>query len=1035
MLRRSTRLSKLKCNKSHNGEGAKSKFNKSVSKTVTIGPKRKHDTCLKEIVGHSKRQKISSELPSIAVFENMTLALTKRDLLKVEILFNNYIGQPPLWREEKLCYFVTYLINSNNLFAIQVLVSQASLFKGDDVKLKGIIALSLFQSSKQGKMDITRYFARQIVFKHGTSGLNIQDEQGNTALHLCQISCAAAQITEFLLRYNVKCNILNKKGQTALMKALENKNIESIILLFNREDGRGGLDNTIKVAEKYGLDKFVTFLSVNANFDDPLIIRAALKCNIEVLDILLTSGCFDVNAKNPDGDNALTALFNSKLLERNAPSTRQSQSTECLELMQNSFEDVIIDYSRYSLSQFSKEEIQVIKHLLLNGANVHIGGHYGIFNSPFHMCCEFKNISLLKMFLCNNYKIDTSDTYVTALEIAIVKGRHDFIDVIAPLVTQLKSAGTYEAEVFCDVIYTALQKGTKEMLVKVLTFIDLVDFPVAMEYACCNSFDIYILLKEMFSKEFNDHVQKEAGNMWLSYAVEYDLFHIVKDLLECKAPINGYGDNSSHPLIYVRSKRVVDALFTYGCDINDPSKNFDIGIAALRKNIIVGKGCNEDDNKDILKSLFDNGLKMTFNVFACLIDEIFPCYKKISKLICFQVHKYDWDLDTIIPNCRLNFCPTLLGKAVKLNYCDWAEALLKKGASQELTTLLTYCIKRRRVPMVKCLLSNGADPNKKNSKAQSPIELAAEDLSIEDDDLLYSDFLQNENDDLFVISMLESNGCFLDGESGHRALINAAKRNSLKIFKKLHGKGAEINRLEFSGNSILDNLLVNYERINSRVLDYEDIIIYILRHGGKIYNTFSLYPFFISDRFSEKYSQFNMELIHSGTFRPLVLSEVDKFYSGSIDYTPFLQALKRNDYNLACHMQECFFMTRSDLFGPNQRLIKYIRGKKYMMESSKTVKKNQIKSWKVLNKFWQSPPSLLQICMAHVSDSLKEDEKLSRQDKVASLGLPYPLGDSLIFRSPNQLRLKKVYLENLDNQRSSNGESDSEDDVNVGDIE
>jgi hypothetical protein len=98
--------------------------------------------------------------------------------------------------------------------------------QGADVNVVDYLGITpLFIASYIGKFKNVH-----MLLKHGASP-NVQDEDGNTALHTNSLETGNPKITEILLQYGADPTITNNEGQTALDIAIENKNSKLINLI------------------------------------------------------------------------------------------------------------------------------------------------------------------------------------------------------------------------------------------------------------------------------------------------------------------------------------------------------------------------------------------------------------------------------------------------------------------------------------------------------------------------------------------------------------------------------------------------------------------------------------------------------------------------------------------------------------------------------------------------------------------------------------------------------------------------------------
>lgn len=133
-----------------------------------------------------------------------------------------------------------------------------------------------------------------------TTDINLQDEHGNTALHLLAISNNSTALTPFLRNSSLDPNIRNHNGQTALHLAVLANNLHAVKSLLAEDDR---VDCT--VFDDYG----------NSPFH-----YAAIQADEELLDFLIDSSKWNAKTDNLFGRNPLhiAAEGTSKCLFRSS---------------------------------------------------------------------------------------------------------------------------------------------------------------------------------------------------------------------------------------------------------------------------------------------------------------------------------------------------------------------------------------------------------------------------------------------------------------------------------------------------------------------------------------------------------------------------------------------------------------------------------------------------------------------------------------------------------------------------------------------
>jgi len=185
----------------------------------------------------------------------------------------------------------------------------------------------------------------------------------------------------------------------------------------------------------------------------------------------------------------------------------------------------------------------------------------------------------------------------------------------------------------------------------------------------------------------------------------------------------------------------------------------------------------------------------------------------------------------------LNSCASSLNELIKKGSLDSIEKKIKKGANvneyKYYRTPLTCAINERNIEIVKLLLENGADANKKDKDGDIPITCAINKRDIE------------------IVKLLLENGADANKEvkKGNTPLIYAVRKGDIEILKYLIKNGADVNATNKYGVSILFIALKEGE---------PSLIDLILSKNPEVVPTKRCVNYFIKTMFSDEKSLHNV---------------------------------------------------------------------------------------------------------------------------------------------------------------------------------
>ena len=157
----------------------------------------------------------------------------------------------------------------------------------------------------------------QFLLEKG-SDVNPEDSSGNTALFIASDSDDldyALKAVELLIHYGAKVNIVNKKGQTAIAKAIYYKNIELVILLLKNQTDIDYLSKGELIIAKYYVEQYGTSQDLLSKIED--------KLSDALADIQIAIGTVDISKI---GDSLSEKM--SGILSKPAPINQLSYAVE-----------------------------------------------------------------------------------------------------------------------------------------------------------------------------------------------------------------------------------------------------------------------------------------------------------------------------------------------------------------------------------------------------------------------------------------------------------------------------------------------------------------------------------------------------------------------------------------------------------------------------------------------------------------------------------------------------------------------------------
>ncbi|XP_005098505.1 serine/threonine-protein phosphatase 6 regulatory ankyrin repeat subunit A [Aplysia californica] len=775
------------------------------------------------------------------------------------------------------------------------------------------------------------------------------DFGGNTPLILCQGTSSAAHITKIILSHSrgAAINVQNLKGETALIKAVQSRNISAVHQLvmaganMNLNDMKG---NTAKsIATAMGMYGLLEVLAKDTGGQGLTPIMTAVRAqNTDLLAALLMSKQFDVDEKVNTGkrgkdsytDTALTMILNSKLDARQ-------------ELLRSS-----IDWKSHlhNFEQLTFKELDIIAMLVRAGANIHVWGRYGYYNSPFQMAVELGDGRLLDVLLKNEKGIGNCDSYATALGVAARNGRCDLIDALTPGMAALERYFVPKQKwnrSFHNTLNDALRVGNEECVGKLLKIFKNIDFDSTITVAIKSGrYPVFLMVQNACLEQFHQQVSGDEGTKWLCAAITSN------------------------------SLAIIENLILNGADVNKCCRSFVNGRctdSALEQAVL-------SNLTEVVKILMKHGATLNIDILTLALSH-HQCMAEMRKLLL----SYD-DID---PN-QINSQGQLpLSVAAFHGDLESVETLIKKGADVNFKgnplsrPALISAVVGKNVEVARYLLDCGADVNTKNPSGETALTKAA------------------RTDDGSIVSLLIEKGAWLNVSNYEdlTALMLAASCKNFPAFRCLMEAGADFDlRCHYNYNETLLTMLLSEKSYSV----FARFIVCLVRHGAKVstgeamlavHNSIALGNFHVLSA-----------LIHYGGFNPTLFKDIHvkktppfckakgfliADFAGV--FSPLCMALLCGHMTVARDMLQASYLTTSDLtLLPRHTKVREFLNRRRFDESVA-----------VLNEMSVSVPSLQQICFVRVSDMCGSEP--GRKEKVRQLELPDSIERSLLFSCRDQL--------------------------------
>lgn len=249
------------------------------------------------------------------------------------------------------------------------------------------------------------------ILVNADANVNIQDVNGNTALHIATDKGYSALIELLLLKANANVNIVNKWGETPLHKAVSAKSEDAVELLL-----------------KHQPDIYAT----NCRHETPLLL-AVVKEHIPIIIHLLSEAILpNQNVRNGTETN----ILDKNRIYINMESQNGETPLSCA---------------------IKKENLDIVKILLEKGADVNYVDKKGRHLTPLFSALETENKDIVEMLLEKDANVNFKSQYgVTPFYAAVLIGNQDVVELLLnnkPDLNIVTSINTLlsEAKQICDI--------------------------------------------------------------------------------------------------------------------------------------------------------------------------------------------------------------------------------------------------------------------------------------------------------------------------------------------------------------------------------------------------------------------------------------------------------------------------------------------------------------------------------------------------------------------------------------------------------
>ena len=821
--------------------------------------------------------------------------------------------------------------------------------------------------------------------------IDISNGAGKTALMIALENSFSTEFLKILLDRgsNAGINLQDSQGETAVMKAVLNKDMDAVILLtglplidLNIRDHKGR--SVADIAELFGLGSFLSLAQDLRRTDDntPLILAVMSGLSDEV-SLLLTTCCMSPNSPGSDGN---TPLMIAACLSSSVTENVNIDITKSL-LQAGANVNEINQFNGYTalMCAVKHSSIELVSCLLQSGANVNIKSKNNV--TPLMLCLELKRDDCICLLFQHGLNLTS-----TEVNMAMTHGSYDLFLAYGDKIISSKYSVAVAVEknnmglltyllekgLSVDEVHhgkTALICAVKSKNVEMVRYLldqgasvdqgDLKICPLREAVLYGDLAIVKLLLQHGANPDFSSQSSKEP---LLCFACANGRFHDVAiALIESGANVNA--SYTRPPLHIVASKgdtHLLELLLKHGADISALDTLGDTVVhAALQHpqalNLLLENGANID-------TILKRDVSLLHNVINCgLLESLKILLGHGANIHTRDQHGRTIFLHTVRAKTSLikTFFNFLLTQKVNVNDTD-EQGISALHFIVGNTALSPKC----RAELVKTLILHGANTNLRDNLDETVLHVAVK-YHLPD-----------------VVRILIENGADLQSPRGPRrksVLVQAISSfvmssNSLETLEALMNAGAKTSGID-SVFDINSKFVSKYYEIIA--LGLVDLAIRLTQCGMPPCNV--------------RCWRVLVHLAQTGVSSELIES---LSRCGPNDLiSPLAMALLTDQLDIAEYFINNWYFTRLDLT---------MLHKSSFLDLVRKYCSNGIIS--LLNNFIMSQPkSLVALSFVSVSDHLGHGSQ-TRENAVTSLGLPRIITNRLLFQNSTSNHRHRISL-------------------------